>query len=205
MDFDRKLTYNKTTYFLIPLCDIQFECIKKVFVNAYLGNSKYENLNENYNIFIELINDDNIHPIIVYLKENKNYVTHYNLNLNDSIIFVINIPEQYRHDYDLFILGKYNSLTYSTKQLILQQHGHLTGAIWTTSTIHDELVDYLCIDYKLDIKDPLEKIKAKSDREELRSIIYRNKEVLSIIDKEVEYLRDNNNNFKQIELCMKNY
>lgn len=112
--------YNKTTYFLLPLLEVNRINISRWLINSYLGNSEKEDLNHRYWIFIEL--DDKVQieypTILVQLEEHKQYINHY--NTKDSIVYVLEIPDKYKVDYDNFIIGKYSKFSKEAKDIVLQ-------------------------------------------------------------------------------------
>lgn len=112
--------YNKTTYFLLPLLEVNRINISRWLINSYLGNSEKEDLNHRYWIFIELNDKVQIEypTILVQLEESKQYINHY--NTKDSVVYVMEIPDKYKSDYDSFIMGKYSKFSKEAKDIIIQ-------------------------------------------------------------------------------------
>lgn len=126
------VAYTKTATFLFPLLNIPktlFLCnIKSVtgytkitnrFLNAYIGDKNINKYNENH-VFLLLRNyrDVNFDSFYKELTSLHNYVEDY--EVNNCLIAIFSIPENFKKDYDLLIKGKYSKISKEAREIIIK-------------------------------------------------------------------------------------
>lgn len=189
--------WNKTTFFMLPLLDVNLNIYSSIIKNVYLGNSKYENLNDKYYIFLEtdVINDEHDFMLLSYLQEHDEFVCEYNN------ILVLRIPVKYQEDYNKFLLGKYHAFSNEAKNIIVKNcysaDKDLIRRILSPSSYDFvELWENIIVS-STTVKDDILKTKTKIYNEkEILPLIKNSKDIYSIVDIEEEFL-NNSVDFKE--------
>lgn len=95
------VTKNKAIYFILPMLGLNKSSFgAENFITCYLDKSG----------FIVVDTKEEINKVAL---EHELYVTDYTIDGITRIVF--SIPEQYKHDAELFILGKYSQLSSKLK------------------------------------------------------------------------------------------
>jgi len=116
---DRQVPKSKSTNFILPLLmekgmDADF-FIKKGFENCYIYK-------ENKLIVVYSMDKDNSN-LDEQLKKHNNYIESIDINDNNKIGYIFNIPKENREDVNLILQGKYSQINNDAKQNILSFWG----------------------------------------------------------------------------------
>lgn len=135
---------NLTSVFLLPLLGYSRKMYEPYLVNAYLSHVGLGHWEEGC-VFILLkfkgdIFFDRLEKVIL---SSVNYITDYEPDRNGEFkIYVMDIPLNYKKDYDLFVEGKYSKMSKASKDIILKDcaKGGTTEMILER---HPKLVGYI--------------------------------------------------------------
>lgn len=103
---------NKSLYFLLPMIKINYLYYKHNVINSYISDRKNRPDINNYHIFLLTKKLDE------KLRGIKTYKEHY--EVNEGIMYVFKIPEEFEEDYLKFILGQYSQFSSAYKQQIIR-------------------------------------------------------------------------------------
>jgi hypothetical protein len=118
----RNIKATKTTDFLLPLLGYTKRFYHPYLINAYLGdvNMKYF---DPYKLYVVISNHNmqSQHMRIENgIKEMEGFIDYYDVLDSKMSVFVVEIPEKFKEDYELFLDGKYSKLSEDAKIKILQ-------------------------------------------------------------------------------------
>lgn len=101
-----KISQNKSFFFLFPLFKINN---RRGIKNSYLGDFNKEGAFDN-NLYIL---SENIHN---ELNMHENLIDKY--TVNDGIMYVLNVPDEYTNDYKKFLSGQYSKYSKQAKEIL---------------------------------------------------------------------------------------
>jgi len=119
-----RIRYNKSKTYLLPLLSELVEFDRKFFdnmQNVYIADDlgKYKNC-------IYILHDFSFRNPEYTLYENQLTKTEYFVDLvdvdNNQVLYIFKFPEEYLHEYNKFIEGKYSHFGTDAKELILEYY-----------------------------------------------------------------------------------
>ena len=124
--------FTKTSTFIFPLLGISKHLFmydkkeydrlvsKTRFVNAYIYSNVCEKHNHHVSIVIDPYRDVKFDHFYSSLSGHDTFIDSY--EVNDLLIMVFEIPDQYIDDLTLIVNGKYSAVSPAGKQLIMKNH-----------------------------------------------------------------------------------
>lgn len=110
---------NLTRNFLLPLMGKPHSWYGDCLIGVYLGDDNQPELEAVGRIFLLISNVKAGENLILNLRSQKSYVIEYKVSDFETMV-VLNLPARFLKDYDIFIKGKYSTLSHDAKKLILE-------------------------------------------------------------------------------------
>lgn len=118
----KNLKATKTTDFILPLFGYTKAFYAEYLVNAYLGDVDLNYFDE-YKVYIVISNHrmQSQHMRIENtLKEMDEFIDYYDVLDGRMSVFVMNVPEEFKKDYESFLDGKYSQFSKEAKIKVLK-------------------------------------------------------------------------------------
>lgn len=168
---DITVRQNKAYIYILPmLFNTRYDVLIEELVNVYIRDINISDLDNNI-FLVYRNNENNINLLNLYnkLKNHKNFILDYDYG-NKYKVFVFDVPENYKTDYNLFLKGKYSSFSDKYKKHISNFH-FLRHQDSVMDVLYKRENRYIELEKRLDV-----------------SHIPRNLDTSSIIDPRYEYL-----------------
>jgi len=101
---------NRTTRFLVPLI-FPYNYIE--YIDGYIGLNKLNDVEGKIYCVAKTVIPE---KILLTIKNKSNYIG--STFVNNKRILILKIPEQYKQDYNMFLIGNYKSINKQTKRII---------------------------------------------------------------------------------------
>lgn len=153
---------NKSNTYLIPLLATQMRMdFIYLIANTYIKfNPPLEDIDYPIGILYDLDASEEFSIYREYLQQQNMYYNHY--YVNDQVLFVFHMPEQFRSDYILFKEGKYSKMSYDAKKAILEYASKtykyapliedITGVLWKHKNRREKLEKQLNVSIPQDVE-----------------------------------------------------
>jgi len=108
----RIIKSNKSVYFVLPMLRIMSAYYRHNLLNCYLSDNKNRPNIYNYHIFMLVKKEDE------KLLNMPTYREHY--EVDEGIMYVFRVPEEFEEDYLKFILGQYSQFSAEYKTQLIK-------------------------------------------------------------------------------------
>lgn len=111
----------KTSNFILPLLGFPKLFYQPFLVNAYLNNTDV-NINNSYaiHVLVRFYSSPSYINLEEGIRDMDTYIDSYDLFGGKYIMFIIEIPDEFKPDFNKVISGKYSELSREAKRLILK-------------------------------------------------------------------------------------
>lgn len=113
-----KIKETKTSNFILPLLGYPKLFYQPFLVNAYLNTSIYDIYK--INILVRFYASTSFVNLEEGIKSMDTYIDSYDLYEGRYIMFMVEIPDKFKADFDKVLEGKYSKLSKEAKRLILK-------------------------------------------------------------------------------------
>lgn len=111
----------KTTNFILPLLGLPISAYRPFLVNAYLDSLEVRNDSEySIQIMLRFYGSSSFVNIEKQILNMEGFQNSYTLYDGKFIVYMVDIPEELKPDYDKILMGKYSRVSQKAKSLILE-------------------------------------------------------------------------------------
>ena len=110
----------KTSNFILPLIGNSIDFYNPYLVDCFLKEENAEPEQYVIQAVFTWKSKPGYEQFLDYLRQNPCYRGEYQLCDGDYVIFLLEVPDLYKNDYNLFLLGKYSHFSKEAKALLLK-------------------------------------------------------------------------------------
>jgi len=107
----------KTTAFILPLLRISKRLYMPYIYNAYLFTQKDDSFGVIYVVF-KWSGNLKYEKTLEVFRDSDNYRGEYTICDESYTVFIMSIPDEFKREYELFLLGKYSEFSEEAKRVI---------------------------------------------------------------------------------------